>query len=100
MSHVVEFEEQLTNKQQVATISDGKYVELRPAPPPPIMNRDTCSRNMTTRDDKELLFFDKTEPNDDFDFLVIHEYFGQSWKQLIQAKIEEKEKAEQPLIVL
>lgn len=99
MSCIAEYEEQLTNKQQVATISDGKYVELRPAPPPPIMIRDTV-KNTTIRDDNELLIFDKTEPKDDFDFLVIHEYFGQSWKQLIQAKIEEKEKAEQPLIVL
>lgn len=98
MSHIAEFEEQLANKQQVATISDGKYVELRPAPPPPIIDRDTV-RN-TIRDDNELLIFDNTEPKDDFDFLAIHDYFGQSWKQLIQAKMEEKEKAEQPLIVL
>lgn len=99
MSHIVGYEEQLTNKQQVATISDGKFAELRPAPPPPVINRDTV-RNMTIRDDNELLIFDKIEPKDDFDFLVIHEYFGQSWKKLIQLKIEEKEKAEQPLIVL
>ncbi|CAG9806347.1 unnamed protein product [Chironomus riparius] len=94
-----EIEGQLTSKQQVATISDGKYVELRPAPPPPIINRDTA-RNTTIRDDNELLIFDKTEPDDDFGFLFVHDYFGESWKQLIQAKLEEKEKAEQPLIVL
>lgn len=99
MTHITGNEEQSTSKQQVATISDGKFTDLRPAPPPPIMNRDTV-RNVTIRDDNELLIFDKAEPKDDFDFLVIHEYFGQSWKQLIQAKIEEKEKAEQPLIVL
>ncbi|XP_070493788.1 sesquipedalian-1-like [Chironomus tepperi] len=93
------FEEQSTSKQQVSTISDGKFNELRPAPPPPIINRDTV-RNMTIKDDNDLLIFEKTEPNDDFDFLAIHKYFGQSWKELIQAKIEEKEKAEQPLIVL
>jgi len=89
-----------SDKQQVATISDEKLVELRPAPPPPSMNRDTV-KNTTIRDDNELLIFEKIESsNDDFSFMTIHEYFGQAWKKMIQSKIEEREKTEQPLILL
>jgi hypothetical protein len=91
--------------QPVATISNNKFVELRPAPPPPTaaLHRSTI-RDATIRDDNELfLRFDEIEePKDkesEFNFLTIHDYFGQSWKELIKLKLEEKEKTERPLIV-
>lgn len=84
--------------------NNDDYVELRQAPPPPSLNRDTV-RNLTIRDDNELLIFDDNFGTDkdkdiDFNFLTMHEYFGKSWCELIKMKNEEKQKAEQPLIVL
>lgn len=79
-------------------VQKGKVV-LRPAPPPPAINRDTLAYPI--KDDNELAFPSKSsqQHDDDFSFITIHEYFGKSWNEIIKSKKEAKEKSEQPLIV-